>query len=97
MSNLGWFGMNLHLSRPKVTDVVSDILGVSEARVVEHGSGQVDTTVRPGHVKLDANAAEELSGLPLNDLRRLVYDYYRSGGESHEQALRRLGTRKVVV
>lgn len=97
MSTFGWFGMNQHLERPRVTDVVDEILGVPRGTTVEHGDGRRDAVVRSRHINYSPEEAEGLFELPLNDIRRLVYDYRRDLGDTHEDALKRLGTRKLKV
>ncbi len=91
------FGRNLHLKRPKVTQVVDDILGVPRGTTVEHGDGRQDSHVIAPGVHVSADEAEGLLAMPLNDIRRMVYEYHRERGETHEQAVRRLGTQKVEV
>ena len=79
-----------HAGRAKVTDVVSDILGVPEGRVVEHWDGRTDAHVAPSPVRVGPDEVEAITGLPLNDLRRLIYDYYRGIGFGHEECLARV-------
>jgi hypothetical protein len=79
-----------HAGRAKVTDVVSEILGVPEAKVTEHWDGRTDVTVRPQTVAIGVDEIEGVLGLHPNDLRRLIYDDARRRGMGHEEALAKL-------
>lgn len=87
-----------HAGRSKVTDVVSEILGVSEGQVVEHWDGRIDAKATPGVVAVPFDDIEEMTGLPPNDLRRLLYDWHRSRGATHDETLTTVfRDRKVVA
>lgn len=84
------FGMNLHLLRPNIAKVYSDITGRPVGKVIEHGDGRVDAVARPETVTARADDVERITGLPLNDFRRLLYEHHRHAGMTHEQAIARL-------
>lgn len=90
----GWFGMNKHHETPKVSTVVSELTGWKIGRVVEHHTGQVDTALRTAPASMTCEEVERY--LPLNDLRRLIYDWHRRLGVPHDEIIGRVfGGREV--
>lgn len=81
------FGRNLHLAAPRVRRVVSELTGVPIGRVVEHGDGRVDVSVR--NEACVTVTAEEVHGT-WREARAWLYDWLRSAGMTHSEAVRRM-------
>lgn len=73
---------------PRIRQVVSEITGRPCGYTVEHGDGRVDGAARTEPVRWSAEDVERL--MPLNDLRRLIYEKARENGASHDEAIARL-------
>ena len=92
------FGMNQHLLRPKIKEIVSEITGWPIGRVIEHGDGRQDAVTAPPAVKVSFEQVENITGNHPNDLRRLIYERARTeGGMSHDEAVARLFPNRKVV
>lgn len=81
------FGMNKHLRTPKISKIVSEITGIPEGVIVDHGDGRRDAHIQAQPVITRAEEAEDVIGLPLNDIRRMIYESHRSQGMSHDEAV----------
>jgi len=82
------FGMNRHLAAPRIRQVVSEITGRPCGAVREWGDGRQDAKARVDPIAWTAEDVERL--MPLNDLRRLLYDRARASGATHDEAIARL-------
>lgn len=82
------FGRNRHLGSTRVLDVLNELTGRRAGKVIEHGDGRVDAVTVPDPVRWTAEDVERM--MPLNDLRRLLYDRARSSGMTHEEAIGRV-------
>lgn len=82
------FGRNRHLAENRIRNVVSEITGRPVGKIIEHGDGRQDAVHRTDPIRWTADDVERI--MPLNDLRRLIYDRARNDGMTHEQAIARL-------
>ena len=76
------------MTRTKVERVVSEITGRPEALRCTHWDGRVDVTVRPETMRYGVADIERY--LPLNDLRRMIYEAHRAKGMTHEHVVAKI-------
>lgn len=82
------FGRNRHLAESRIRKVVSEITGRPVGKIVEHGDGRQDAVHCAEPIRWTADDVERF--LPLNDLRRLIYERARRDGMTHDEAIARL-------
>jgi hypothetical protein len=82
------FGRNRHLAEPRIRQVVSEITGRPVGKIREWGDGRQDAKATVDPIAWTAEDVERL--MPLNDLRRLIYESARRSGASHDEAIARL-------
>lgn len=85
------FGRNKHLGATKVTDVVSEITGLKQGRIIEHGSGRVDAE----HQALTLTVTAEQVWGSYKEGRAWVYNSLRESGYSHSEAMRRMSRERL--
>ena len=87
-----------HLNKPKIEQVVSEITGRPEALRATHWDGRVDVNLKPETTRVGVDDVERITRMPLNDLRRMIYEHHRGMGLSHEWCIANLfRDRKVLV
>lgn len=59
-------------------------------REIHHGDGRQSVDLRTETITLNREQTEAALGLPINDLRRMIYERERAGGTTHEEAVGRL-------
>lgn len=70
---------------PRVVPVLNDITGRVGGKIREHANGRTDVRIMPDAVRIGPDQLPD-----LNALRRAIYEFERSRGLSHEQAIAKL-------